>query len=110
VLKASRSGYYDWLGRPESPAELRNKELAKMIREIHRDSRGSYGSPRVHAELRLGKGMEVNRKRVERLMREAGIQGNLPAQRPEEPGQRRDRGRPGAPRVHRGRAGPPVAD
>jgi putative transposase len=75
VLKASRSGYYDWLGRPESPAELRNKELAKMIREIHRDSRGSYGSPRVHAELRLGKGMEVNRKRVERLMREVGIQG-----------------------------------
>jgi putative transposase len=75
VLKASRSGYYDWLGRPESPTELRNKELAKMIREIHRDSRDSYGSPRVHAELRLGKGMEVNRKRVERLMREAGIQG-----------------------------------
>ena len=75
VLKASRSGYYDWLGRPESPTELRNKELAKMIREIHRDSRSSYGSPRVHAELRLGKGMEVNRKRVERLMREAGLQG-----------------------------------
>ena len=46
-----------------------------MIREIHADSRGSYGSPRVHAELRMGKGIEVNRKRVERLMREAGLQG-----------------------------------
>ena len=46
-----------------------------MIREIHAESRGSYGSPRVHAELRLGKGMQVNRKRVERLMREAGLQG-----------------------------------
>ena len=46
-----------------------------MIRGIHADSRGSYGSPRVHAELRLGLGLEVNRKRVERLMREAGIQG-----------------------------------
>ena len=46
-----------------------------MIREIHAGSRGSYGSPRVHAELRLGLGIEVNRKRVERLMREAGIQG-----------------------------------
>jgi putative transposase len=54
---------------------LRNKELTKMIREIHTESRGSYGSPRVHAELRLGQGLEVNRKRVERLMREAGIQG-----------------------------------
>jgi putative transposase len=75
VLKASRSGYHDWLGRPESPRELRNKELIKIIREIHRDSRGSYGSPRVHAELRLGRDMEVNRKRAERLMREAGLQG-----------------------------------
>jgi putative transposase len=75
VLNTSRSGFYDWLGRPEPPRELRNKELMKMIREIHAESRGSYGSPRVHAELRLGKGMQVNRKRVERLMREAGLQG-----------------------------------
>jgi putative transposase len=75
VLKTSRSGYYDWLGRPEPPRELRNKELMKVIREIHAESRGSYGSPRVHAELRLGMGTEVNRKRAGRLMREAGIQG-----------------------------------
>jgi len=75
VLNASRSGFYDWLGRPEPPRELRNKEVMKIIREIHAESRGSYGSPRVHAELRLGKGMQVNRKRVERLMREAGLQG-----------------------------------
>lgn len=47
------------------PRELRNKEVTKMIREIHADSRGSYGSPRVHAELRPGLGMQVNRKRVE---------------------------------------------
>ena len=75
VLNISRSGYYDWLGRPESPRELRNKELTENDQGNPRDSRGSYGSPRVHAELRLGLGMEVNRKRVERLMREAGIQG-----------------------------------
>jgi putative transposase len=75
VLRSSRSGYYDWLGRPESPRDLRNKEVLKMIREIHAGSRGSYGSPRVHAELGIGLGMEVNRKRVERLMREHGIQG-----------------------------------
>ena len=75
VLNISRSGFYDWLGRPEPPRELRNKELVKIIREIHAESRGSYGSPRVHAELRLGKDMQVNRKRVERLMREEGLQG-----------------------------------
>jgi putative transposase len=78
VLNISRSGYYDWLGRPESPRELRNKELTKVIREIHAESRGSYGSPRVHAELRLGKGMQVNRKRAGRLMRGAGLQGIYP--------------------------------
>ena len=55
--------------------EQRNKELLKVIRRIHEESRFSYGSPRVHAELTLGLGEPVNRKRVERLMREAGIQG-----------------------------------
>ncbi|MDH2426428.1 IS3 family transposase [Sphaerisporangium sp. TRM90804] len=71
----STSGYHDWLGRPKPPRELRNKELTKPIRRIHADSRGSYGSPRVHAELRLGAGEEVNRKRVERLLHAAGLQG-----------------------------------
>ena len=75
VLNVSTSGYYDWLGRPEPPRALRNKELTKMIREIHAESRGSYGSPRVHAELTLGLGERVNRKRVERLMRQDGLQG-----------------------------------
>jgi putative transposase len=75
ALHTSRSGFYDWLGRPEPPRALRNKEVLKLITEIHAESRGSYGSPRVHAELRMGKGIEVNRKRVERLMREAGLQG-----------------------------------
>jgi len=55
--------------------EQRNKELLKVIRRIHEESRFSYGAPRVHAELTLGLGEPVNRKRVERLMREAGIQG-----------------------------------
>jgi putative transposase len=75
VLHISRSGFHDWLGRPEPPRDLRNKEVLKLISEIHAESRGSYGSPRVHAELRLGKGIEVNRKRVEELMRDAGLQG-----------------------------------
>ena len=49
--------------------------LVKYIEQVHADSRQTYGSPRVHAELTLGLGMVVNRKRVERLMREAGIRG-----------------------------------
>jgi putative transposase len=75
VLKVSASGYYEWRGRPESPRETRNRELEKMITAIHRESRGTYGWPRVHAELVLGLGETVNRKRVARLMREAGLQG-----------------------------------
>jgi putative transposase len=75
VLKLSTSGYYEWLGRPESPRETRNRELMKLIREIHTESRGTYGWPRVHAELVLGKGEQLNRKRVARLMRRAGLQG-----------------------------------
>jgi putative transposase len=75
VLKVSASGYYDWLGRPASLRELRNRELAKLIGDIHAQSRGTYGWPRVHAELVLGLGERVNRKRVARLMRQAGLQG-----------------------------------
>ena len=75
LLGVSRSGYYEWKGRPESARESADKDLLKLIERIHAESRGSYGSPRVAAELRLGIGMDVNRKRVERLMRQAGIQG-----------------------------------
>ena len=75
LLGVSRSGYYEWKGRPESAREARDKELLKLIERIHADSRGIYGSPRVAAELRLGLGVEVNRKHVERLMRQARIQG-----------------------------------
>lgn len=75
LLNVSRSGYYDWRDCPASPRELRNRELTKRIHEIHAESRESYGWPRVHAELTLGPGEPVNHKRVERLMREAGLQG-----------------------------------
>jgi len=55
--------------------EQQNNDLLKKIKDIHETSRKSYGSPRVHAELTLGQGATVSRKRVERLMRDAGIQG-----------------------------------
>ncbi|MDD7927735.1 IS3 family transposase, partial [Actinomycetospora chibensis] len=76
VLKVSTSGFYDWRDRPSSPRERANLELVEVIRAIHDDSRGTYGSPRVHAELRLGAPqLVVSRKRVERLMRTHGIVG-----------------------------------
>jgi putative transposase len=75
VLNVSGSGYYAWTGRPASARQQENEYLVKLIERIHAESRGTYGSPRVHAELTLGLGMAVNRKRVARLMRAAGIQG-----------------------------------
>ena len=71
----SRSGYYDWLGRPPCAREEAKSLLLKQIREVHADSRGTYGWPRVHAELTLGLGLPVNHKRVGRLMRQAGLRG-----------------------------------
>jgi len=71
----SRSGYYDWLGRPSCARDEANSLLLKQIREAHAESRGTYGWPRVHAELTLGLGLPVNHKRVARLMRQAGLQG-----------------------------------
>jgi putative transposase len=71
----SRSGYYDWRGRPASTRQQENTLLTKQIIAIHKDSRGTYGWPRVHAELTLGLGLPVNHKRVRRLMRDAGLQG-----------------------------------
>jgi putative transposase len=75
VLNVSRSGYYAWRARPKSPRAQENELLLKHIERIHADSRKTYGSPRVHAELTLGLGLPVNLKRVARLMRQAGIQG-----------------------------------
>jgi putative transposase len=59
----------------KSPRVQENELLLKHIERIHAESRGTYGWPRVHAELVLGLGENVNRKRVARLMRQAGLQG-----------------------------------
>ena len=77
VLKVSTSGFYGWRHRQANPTAkmLADAELAEVIAKVHEQSRGTYGSPRVTAELRLGLGRRVNRKRVARLMRERGLQG-----------------------------------
>ena len=72
VLGVSRSGFYAWRSRPQSPRAQQNATLAETITEVHQTSRGTYGSPRVHAELRH-RGMAVGKKRVARLMRERGL-------------------------------------
>lgn len=76
-LGVSTSGFYEWRWHQANPAARRvaNTELTATITEIWRQSRGTYGSPRVWAELRLGQGIRVGRSRVERLMRQAGIEG-----------------------------------
>ncbi len=76
VLGVSRSGYHAWKAREPSPRACRDAWLAEQIRRIHRHSRGTYGAPRVHAQLRH-EGVRVSRKRVERLMRAAGLSGQL---------------------------------
>jgi putative transposase len=74
LLGVSRSGYYDWERSAPSDRELSDAWLLERIRGIHEDSGGTYGSPRVHAELRRA-GIRVGRKRVERLMRAADLEG-----------------------------------
>ncbi|MFC4950502.1 IS3 family transposase [Pseudonocardia sp. GCM10023141] len=75
VLGVRRQGYDTWRSGVKSARAMENELLLKHIEKVHRESRGTYGWPRVHAELTLGLGIVVNRKRVARLMREAGIQG-----------------------------------
>jgi putative transposase len=77
TLGVSGSGYHDWVRAQTQPCQRRRRdaELTVIIRDIHRQSRGTYGAPRVHAELRLGLGIGVGRERVERLMRAEGLQG-----------------------------------
>jgi len=69
VLRVSTSGYYGWRDRPPSERDLADAYLGNRVVDIHTASHGTYGARRVHAELRLGKGVRTGRKRIERLMR-----------------------------------------
>ena len=75
TLGVSKSGFHAWERRAPSDRELSDAWLTSRITEIHGNARGVYGSRRVQAELRLGQDIVVSRKRIRRLMRQAGISG-----------------------------------
>jgi putative transposase len=96
VIGVARSGYYRWLKSRDLPDRRfadadDDDEIRREIRQIHRSSRGSYGRPRLHAELRA-RGRTVGAKRLRRLMVEEGLRG-----RGRRPRLRRDRGAPSEP-------------
>ena len=72
ALEVSPAGYYAWRSRTESPRSAANRDLLDHIVRVHRDTRGRYGSPRIHIELRA-QGRGASRGPIERLMRRHGI-------------------------------------
>ena len=74
AIGVSRSGYYAWRHRPPSARPQADHALTARIRQIHRRSRATDGSPRVQAELRA-EGQRCGRRRIARLMRRAGLRG-----------------------------------
>ena len=80
MLSVAPSGYYDWKVRPPSARTLRHAWLAGEIAQVHKDSGGTYGTLRITAELRYGRGIHVGKEQVHLLMRRLGIYG-LPKRR-----------------------------
>jgi putative transposase len=74
VLEVSRSGFFAWCTRQPSLRACQDALLVERIGKVHRDSHGTYGAPRIHAELRAA-GIRVGRKRVARIMRQNGLRG-----------------------------------
>ncbi len=72
AFKVSRSGYYNWLSRKPSVRRIQTHEVLRLIREIHKESKGRYGSPKITRELHK-RGIQISRPRVARLMKVAGI-------------------------------------
>lgn len=108
LLQVARSGYYAWQESPEGMRARENQCLSAQIEQVYREHRGCYGSPRITAQLRR-QGQGCNHKRVERLMRQAGLAGRR--------GQRRrprttqsDHDQPIAPNLLLGRAAPNRVD
>jgi putative transposase len=81
VLGVSRSRFHGWERRAPSDRALTDAWLTEKIKDIHEQARGVYGSRRVQAELRLGQGIRISRRRARRLMRAAGISGLVKVKR-----------------------------
>jgi HTH-like domain/Integrase core domain len=75
ALEVNRTSFHDWERRAPSDRALTDAWLTEKVKQVHQDKRRVYGAPRIHAELRMAHGIRVGRKRVERLMRAAGISG-----------------------------------
>lgn len=75
LLGVSTSGYYAWRQREPSARAVANGELLARIRAIHAESHGTYGAPRIHAELTTAQGLRVGHNRVARLMHSNGLAG-----------------------------------
>ncbi len=82
VLAVSESEFYEWKRRPPSARSIRHVWLTDMIRQVHTASRGTYGAPRVHAELTMGYGITVGHNAVAMLMQRAGLMGLPGSRRP----------------------------
>ena len=97
VLGVASSTFHGWVARQAAPAnrECEDEAITAEIVDIHTASGGTYGSPRVHQVLRR-RGIRVSRKRVERLMRQAGLQGAFLRNRgtPRQPGRIHGQHRP----------------
>jgi len=96
VVGVAASGFYAWLRRGPSQRERQDRSLAERIAAVFAASRRTYGSPRVHAELRA-EGIRVSRKRVARLMREGGLAATIRRRFPRTTNS--DHGRPVAPNL-----------
>ena len=73
VLGVARAGYYAWASRPPSPRALADQALAGQIREIHARSRGTYGAPRIHAELRRLRRENRELREEREILRKAAV-------------------------------------
>ena len=96
VVGVAASGFYAWLRRGPSQRERQDRSLAEQIAAVFAASRRTYGSPRVHADLRA-EGVRVSRKRVARLMREGGLAATIRRRFPRTTNS--DHGRPVAPNL-----------
>jgi len=74
LLKVSRSGYYDWHNRDESERSLQNRSLSRLIKQLHLESNGVYGSRKIQRDL-LELGEPCGRHRVARIMHKIGLRG-----------------------------------